>query len=221
VDSTDDDRWPGGADLVAAAAEGQLPDWVEMSDNRRAHAARVAALLDSWALRLGLDASARARWRAAGWLHDALKGADPETLRDQVDPEFRDFPGATLHGPAAAARLASLGVTDAGLLRAIAYHTVGHPDLDRLGRALYLADYLEPGRAADAEMRAELRSRMPHEFDAVLREVIAHRIRHSLARHRAIRPETMSFWNAVVSESPGGEPVGHGPGDRRRLRPDD
>lgn len=38
------------------------------------------------------------------------------------------------------------GLEDSASLMGIAYHPTGHPGLDPAGRAIYLADYLEPGR---------------------------------------------------------------------------
>ncbi|HEX7050985.1 MAG TPA: HD domain-containing protein [Longimicrobiales bacterium] len=187
-----------GAASIEAAAAGRLPAWAEAGPARRAHAARVAALMDDWARRLGLDAGERLRWRAAGWLHDALRDADPAVLRRRVPPEFRDLPDPLLHGPAAARRLAEDGVADAPLLTAIAYHTIGHPTLDALGRALYLADYLEPGRTFDPGGRAALRARLPGAMEEALVHVVAARLKHLLDSGRALRPESVAFWNAIV-----------------------
>ncbi|HEX8393459.1 MAG TPA: HD domain-containing protein, partial [Longimicrobium sp.] len=162
--------------LVHAAARGELPEWANVSEKRRAHMARVAGLMAEWAEGLGLSADDRARWAAAGWLHDALREDAPDDLRPQVPPAFRDLPGKLLHGPAAAERLA--GLVDEEMLVAIRYHTLGSPRWGALGRALYLADFLEPGRRYEPEWTASLRARMPGEMEAVLREVVQARVRH-------------------------------------------
>ena len=52
-----------------------------------------------------------------------------------------------LHGPAAAARFEREGETRQGVLDAVRYHTIGYLEWDRTGRALYMADFLEPGRS--------------------------------------------------------------------------
>ena len=57
------------------------------------------------------------------------------------------WPVNVLHGPAAAARLQAEGETRASVLEAIRWHTLGWADWDRTGRALYMADFLEPGRS--------------------------------------------------------------------------
>lgn len=189
------------ADTIEAAAAGRLPAWARLSDRRRAHAGRVAALMDEWASGYGLEPAARARWRAAGWLHDALRDADPDTLRDRLRPPFDDLPASALHGPAVAERLRAEGVADEALLAAIAYHTLGHPNFERLGTALYLADYLEPGRAFAPAWRASLRARMPDATERVLPKVAAARIRFLLASGLPLRPETVAFWNAVAGRA--------------------
>lgn len=185
-------------ETIAAAADGRLPEWAQAGEERRAHVRRVADLMGEWADRLGREADDRHRWRAAGILHDALRDADPEQLRAMVPEALRDLDGALLHGPAAAERLREEGVMDEALLVAISYHTLGHPDLEEVGRALYLADYLEPGRKKKAKKRAKLRARMPAEMEAVLRKAAIARIRRQVKSGLPLRPETVAFWNGIV-----------------------
>ena len=110
-----------------------LPAWAQVSPERRAHIERVVALLGSWADAMRVDAQERDRWARAGWLHDALRDAP---LGDPL-----------AHGPLAAARAATDGETDRGVLDAIRYHTIGFAGWDAVGKMLYLADFLEIGRA--------------------------------------------------------------------------
>ncbi|MYD00640.1 MAG: hypothetical protein F4X13_15410 [Gammaproteobacteria bacterium] len=133
------------------------------------------------------------RWAALGHLHDVLRDGAPAELRAMVDDEFAELPGKLLHGPAAAGRLAREGVGDDGLLRAVAFHTLGHPDLDTAGVALYAADFLEPGRAAQAQWRESLRGRMPDEMDDVALEVASARTEHLRGIAGSVWPETAAF----------------------------
>ncbi|MDZ7780129.1 MAG: HD domain-containing protein [Gemmatimonadota bacterium] len=188
---------------VTAAAGGVLPDWACVTRGRRAHIERVAVLLDRWGEDLELSETDRARWRAAAYLHDALRDADPEALRDRVPAECRAWPGPMLHGPAAAERLREEGVRDGPLLLSISYHTLGHPELDDLGRALYSADFLEPGRPFLEEWRSALRARMPRALGPVTKEIAAARIGHVVDRRQTLRNPTVAFWNVLVRESVG------------------
>jgi HD superfamily phosphohydrolase YqeK len=196
VDSTEAE-FGGLTSVEMEAARGELPVWSRARPERRQHMGRVAALLEEWAYALGLDHAEALRWAAAGWLHDVLRDADPAELVHEVSGDESDLPGNILHGPAAAARLQ--GRVDDRVVTAVRYHTIGHPRLDELGRALYLADFLEPGRDFADDWRADLRRRMPVDRDEVLIEVVAARITHLLARRSPIRPETAMFWTGLVA----------------------
>jgi HD superfamily phosphohydrolase YqeK len=184
--------------LVEAAAAGALPEWADASDRRREHMSRVATLMDEWAAGLDLSAHDRTRWRALGYLHDMLRDAPIDELRDRVPPGLRDLSGQILHGPAAAERLRIDGVLDGELLRAVAYHTAGHPSLGAMGRALYVADFLDPGRRFLPEWRAGLRDRMPGALDTVTREVVGARIRNLVEHGSDVLEDTFRFWNSLV-----------------------
>jgi len=176
--------------VVRDAAEGRLPAWSQVKPRRREHMGRVAALLREWAVALGLPPAEVARWTAAGWLHDALRDADPEELRSLVPPAYRGLPDKVLHGPAAAERLH--GQADEEILEAVRFHTLGCRRFGALGRALYLADFLEPGRTFSPEWTESLRRRMPGEMEAVLREVVGARVAH-VSGGGTVHPETEAF----------------------------
>lgn len=184
--------------VTAAGAGGRLPDWARCEGERRTHVERVAELMSGWAAGLGLAESERLRWAAAARLHDALRDAPEAELREYGVP---DWPVALLHGPACAERLRREGVEDEDLLRAIAYHTVGHPGLGRLGEYLYLADFLEPGRSYLPEVRERLRAILPRERLEALLSVVALRLARRLEVRGVIRPETVAFWNRLVGEA--------------------
>lgn len=179
--------------ILEAAARGDLPDWAVVRPERRRHLASVAGLMDRWAADLDLGAADRARWSAAAWLHDALRDADPTGLLDEAG----DYPAPLRHGPAVAARLSDAGIADSELLDAVAFHTLGRPGIGRLGRFLYLADYLDPLRPFQPARRAALRARLPEAEPEVLRKVVARRIGELLCRGLPLRAETVDFWNEV------------------------
>lgn len=173
-----------------------LPAWARVSDKRLAHIARVTALLDEWAATMVLGRTDAQLWHDAGLLHDALRDAPEDELRALAGP----MPGFTvdmLHGPAAAARLRAEGETRMELLDAVRLHTVGSPDWQRVGRALYMADFLEPGRKFSRADRAYLAAQVPHDFDASFRQVVRARIEWSLREGKQLYPETVQLWNSL------------------------
>lgn len=82
------------------------------------------------------------------------------------------------------------------------FHTLGSPRFGTLGRALYLADFLEPGRTFEPEWTESLRRRMPGEMDAVLREVVDARIGHVARNGGILHPETKAFHAQVEGQAP-------------------
>lgn len=172
-----------------------LPDWSVVSEKRRAHIARVVALLDVWADRLGVAAETRRAWVDAGWYHDALRDADEGELRHRTGDD--SSPLGLLHGPAAALRLEAEGERRVDVIEAVRWHTVGCAQWTRTGRALYMADFLEPGRPFMQADRAFLADRVPDAFDAVFRQVVRLRLEWALREGKGLAPETVALWNHV------------------------
>ena len=166
-----------------------LPAWAQVTPGRRAHVERVAAVLAQWADALRVSEAEKGRWLRAAWLHDALRDAP---LADSI-----------AHGPAAADRAAAEGERDRGVLDAVRYHTVGYAGWDDVGRMLYLADFLDPGRDFDPDGRRALAARVPADRDAVLREVARRRIEWVVSSGWPLHPATVAFWNDLVGRSDG------------------
>lgn len=178
--------------------EPQLPEWAQVGDKRRAHIARVTALLDRWAREMSIPADEAKAWHDAGRLHDALRDASEPDLRSMVrGTAFADSPAGVLHGPAAAMRLAREGETRDAVLLAVRWHTVGNAVWDHTGRALFMADFLEPGRGFMRHDRAFLASLLPRDFDGVFRQVVRMRLEWTLREGKPLFPESIVLWNSV------------------------
>jgi HD superfamily phosphohydrolase YqeK len=173
----------------------ELPAWSEVSPKRLSHIERVTALLDAWAVAMHVPPDEAAGWHDAGRWHDALRDAPEATLR-ALSGDATSLPNL-LHGPAAAATLRGEGEAREAVLAAIAWHTVGHPDWARTGRALYMADFLEPGRPFSQQDRTFLARQVPHDFDAVFRQVVKSRIEWTVREGKGLFPETAALWNSV------------------------
>jgi HD superfamily phosphohydrolase YqeK len=178
-----------------AATPVTLPTWAHVSDKRRSHIARVVALLEQWASAMDLPQDELSRWTAAGTLHDALRDA-PETMLRALTGD-RTTPAELLHGPAAAVRAEQDGERRKDVLDAIRFHTIGNKDWARTGRALYLADFLEPGRKFLQSERARIAERVPGDFDGAFRDVVQTRLELALRERGELFPESVALWNAV------------------------
>lgn len=90
----------------------------------------------------------------AGLLHDCAKAMHGSELMAicekshlRMNAVERSNPTALLHAKVGA-YLAEhkYGISDNNILNAIRYHTTGRPDMSRLEKIIYIADYIEPGR---------------------------------------------------------------------------
>ncbi|MBA3345355.1 MAG: hypothetical protein H0T44_08655 [Gemmatimonadales bacterium] len=174
-----------------------LPQWAVVTPERLEHIHRVAELAAAWAEKMVIPDSERHRWLRAVWLHDALRDAPIEELTRWASttpgpPEVR-------HGPASAARAKSEGEIDRGVLDAVRYHSIGLAEWDMVGRTLYCADFLEPGRKIDREWREELAQRFPEDSRGVLREIAAVRLAQLIQSRWPIPEPTYRFWNSLAA----------------------
>jgi HD superfamily phosphohydrolase YqeK len=176
-----------------------LPPWTMASTERVAHIERVARLAGTWAERMRVTDDERRRWLRAVWLHDALRDADDAVLARWAPAG--PGPRALRHGPASAARAEADGETDQGVLDAVRYHSVGFAGWDMVGRVLYCADYLEPGRSFAREWRAALAGRFADDPAGVLLEVAQERVGHLVRSRWPLIEPTVGFWNSLVVSS--------------------
>ena len=166
--------------IERATAEALIAD--RLSVRRRDHAHRVAAEAVLLAERFGAP---RDKAEIAGLLHDYCRELpDDETLATAarygipVGPVEARRPRKILHGPVAAALLLDLGL-DPEVAGAIRLHTVGDAGMTVLEKCVFLADYLEPGRAFPGvdEVRAVARTSLDAAVGAASRLILLDIIR--------------------------------------------
>jgi HD superfamily phosphohydrolase YqeK len=148
---------------------------------------------------MGVPDSERNRWLKAVWLHDALRDAPPSEL-DALAPSISG-PVELRHGPASASRAKAEGETDRGVLDAVRYHSVGLAEWDMVGRVLYCADFLEPGRPDWSARRAALLDRFAQDPHGVLYEVARARMLHLIQSGWTIPQPTLRLWNSLAAAS--------------------
>lgn len=171
----------------------ELPGWARVSPRREAHIRRVTTLIVKWADEMRISPEERDAWHDAALYHDCLRDAPVEELRAIVgDPTI---PDPLLHGPAAAIVLAREGETRTDVIDAVRWHTVGCRTWQRTGRALYMADYLEPGRPFRRADRAWLAEHVPSDFDGTLRQVVRERLEWMLREGFELPMESVALWN--------------------------
>lgn len=186
--------------------EARAPLRKRFSERRWRHTLSVAQTAERLAAAFGLSARDRERAITAALLHDVAKemsrGQQRRAARP-AEPEDGRFP-ALLHARAGA-RLARevFGIKDAAVLRAIAVHPTGSADGSAVGRVLFVADFLEPGREQlDDEERRLLERALAGrvELGELFADVLARKLSWMLVRGRPLHPRSIEAWNAVCAE---------------------
>jgi 2-amino-4-hydroxy-6-hydroxymethyldihydropteridine diphosphokinase len=174
-----------------------LPDWAHVTERRRAHIDRVVTLLATWADRMELPNDEATRWLAAGVLHDALRDAPLAMLRALTGDG--SMSQDLLHGPAAAVRAEQDGERRQDVLEAVRFHTVGSTTWNQTGKALYMADFLEPGRSFLTTERAFIAEHVPQDFDGAFRQCVRLKLEWSLSQGGELFSQSVDLWNSVRS----------------------
>ncbi len=121
-----------------------------MTPSRWDHSLRTADYALFLAEYYGADEK---RSRFAALAHDMARDKSPKTQEQWARRELGEIPSfmeqapLLYHGPASAWYLREkLGCRDESVLKAVCYHTTGHPALDAEGLVVFAADFMEPGR---------------------------------------------------------------------------
>ncbi|MDE7198345.1 MAG: bis(5'-nucleosyl)-tetraphosphatase (symmetrical) YqeK [Lachnospiraceae bacterium] len=138
----------------------------------------------------------------AGLLHDCAKSmhgselvAICEKAHLNVTAVERGNPTALLHAKAGA-YLAQhkYGVTDDDILNAIRYHTTGRPDMSRLEKILYIADYIEPNRKQLAELDL-IRQIAFQDLDRTMEKILANTLAYLRTSDGQLDDMTVKTYN--------------------------
>lgn len=141
----------------------------------------------------------------AGLLHDYARemtnselldlAAEHQLYSDSVDLLQPNL----LHGPVAAWLLQQQGIIDdAEVLRAIRWHTTGHPDMGQLARIVYIADYIEPNRAfPGVELLRKIAQR---DLNLAVLAGLDHTIQYQLQKGGYLHPWSVATRNRLLEE---------------------
>lgn len=144
------------------------------------------------------------RVELAALLHDCARGLSESELLDTAErlcikltaSEVRN--PVLVHAPVGAvlARI-EYGVDDDIVCRAIRYHTTACEDMDDVGKVIYLADFISDDR--DFEGVDDIRLLAYSDMARALVSATKSTLVHLLNMQREIHPDTISFWNSLVS----------------------
>ncbi len=102
-----------------------------------------------------------------------------------------------LHGRVAAEFLRRrFSFEDSEVLMAVAYHTSGHPDFDRIGKILTVSDTV--GYDRDFSGVEDLRDLAMKDLEEAYRAVLKNRIIYAVSTDRYLLEMSVSAWNRLV-----------------------
>ena len=139
----------------------------------------------------------------AGLIHDYGKRFNRQELLVKAE-EYNFKPdritrgeARLLHAPVGAVMIAAeLKISDQEVLNAVTYHTTGHNRLSKLGKVLYLADFIEEGRSFEGV--EEVRKLAEHDLNQALLMEVYITILSVVARGMALHPRSVGFRNSLL-----------------------
>ena len=173
----------------------------KLTPKRFIHSIGVADTAIELAKHYGADV---AKAELAGILHDYAKFRDIDEMRqivvDQPMPaDLLSHHPELLHAPVGAYLVEKeVGITDKEVLSAIALHTSGKAGMTLLDKIIYLADYIEPNRSFPGV--DEVRQLAFKDLDDAILKSISNSVKHLLQKEQMIYPETIHFYNDLMSK---------------------
>jgi nicotinate-nucleotide adenylyltransferase len=179
-----------------------------LSAERYEHSVRVSETAAFMCDLYGLDSDSG---RLAGIAHDICK----EIPRDEMEAlacedglpfdEFEKKKPSLLHGRAAAVKIKrDFGIEDSDVIEAVANHTCGKPGLCDLGKILFVADKIEPGRPQSTnEYRANLFKKT---LDGLTLAVVEENIEYLAKKGKKSAPSAIE-WAEELRKSVEGEGI--------------
>lgn len=183
----------------------ELKDYIEknLSHLRFEHLLSTAKECAYLCRMFGLDSNAG---RIAGISHDiARELSDKEIItlveRDGMDMSDYEYKHPVLlHGRAGAVILQEeFGINEEVILDAVRWHTVGHPDMGSIGKVLFVADYVEPGRDHITEDFRRMLYGL--NLNGMVTEVLSRQIEYLRNKGNIIVESSILLYDKLLSEN--------------------
>lgn len=140
----------------------------------------------------------------AALVHDYAKECSAEEFKriikeKQLDPDLVNWNNFIWHGVIGAEIIKDeLQITDDEILNAIRRHTVGAPEMTKLDKVIYVADYIEAGR--DFPGVVEAREVAKKDLDEAVKYETKHTLMYLMSNNKTIYPAAILTYNAYVAD---------------------
>ncbi|CZQ86188.1 bis(5'-nucleosyl)-tetraphosphatase (symmetrical) YqeK [Trichococcus collinsii] len=176
----------------------------QMKPSRFQHVLRVEACSIQLAEKYGASVEACS---LAALLHDYAKEHAVESMKEIVrsegmDSEMTGYGSEIMHGPVGAYYAETVfGIKDEAILDAIRQHTIGGETMTLIGKVLFIADYIESGRAFKGV--DEARRLAEDSLDEAAYFKIEKTIIHLVKKELPIYPGTIYVYNSWIQRKVG------------------
>ena len=139
----------------------------------------------------------------AALLHDIAKDADESWLKKQgiLEPaEVKTAPAKVQHAFwGAEAVKAYFKIRKKSIVDAVRFHTTGAPQMDKLAKIIYLADYTEPTRDLTTTDLDKIRALAEKDLNAAMAAALAASVQHIRSNGREVYPLTLSAYEHFLN----------------------
>jgi predicted HD superfamily hydrolase involved in NAD metabolism len=173
----------------------------QMPEHRYQHTLGVKETAIQLALQYQVDEK---QAELAAIFHDYAKYRDKQEMKSiieqqQLGDDLLHFNKELWHAPVGAYLVEKeVGITDPEILDAIRFHTSGRPNMTKLEKIIYLADYIEPGRHFPGV--DEVREFARLDLDKALIQAVQNTITFLLKKNQPIFPLTVLTYNNLISK---------------------
>ena len=175
-----------------------------LTESRYAHSVRVAEYARHLAKEYKKEGVSPALAYFTGLAHDICKKCSDEELVKLVEADGLGIDNVEttrlnlLHGRAAAIVLQKkFGINDESVLKAAAFHTFGYEGIDALGKIIYIADKIEPGRPDTENFRNMVKS---SSLNDLMLAVLDWNLAYIKKKGASIHPETKKMYEQIQKE---------------------
>ena len=175
-----------------------------LTESRYAHSVRVAEYARHLAKEYREEGVSPALAYFTGLAHDICKKCSDEELVKLVEADELGIDNVEktrlnlLHGRAAAIVLQKkFGINDESVLKAAAFHTFGYEGIDALGKIIYIADKIEPGRPDTENFRNMVKSSSLNEL---MIAVLDWNLAYIKKKGASVHPETKKMYEQIQKE---------------------
>ena len=107
-----------------------------------------------------------------------------------------------LHGPVGAEILQQeAGLTDISIYKAVYWHTTANPDLDELGKVVFIADKLDPAKIDPYPYLPQIRQMAFQDLDRAILDFLTRQAMDRLNRGELVHPVMVETRNALLAVS--------------------